>query len=92
MRKSRKLIRKKKSTAKKASKSAKRKPTSKLVSKRNVQKPQATLQAAIAHEMFLYTDDAWSLRYFDPNDLHFLEREVFGQLRLSTGSSHVSDL
>jgi hypothetical protein len=28
--------------------------------------------------MFLYTDDAWSLRYFDQNDLHFLEREVFG--------------
>jgi len=28
--------------------------------------------------MFLYTDDAWSLRYFDPNDLHFKEREVFG--------------
>ena len=25
-----------------------------------------------------YTDDAWSLRYFDPNDLHFKEREVFG--------------
>jgi hypothetical protein len=28
--------------------------------------------------MFLYVDDAWSLRYFDQNDLHFKEREVFG--------------
>jgi hypothetical protein len=35
-------------------------------------------QAAVEHAMFLYTDDAWSLRYFDQNDLHFLEREVFG--------------
>lgn len=33
-----------------------------------------------------------ALRHFDPNDLHFLEREVFGKLRLRTGSSHVSDL
>jgi hypothetical protein len=40
--------------------------------------PQVKQQAAVAHGMFLYTDDAWSLRYFDQNDLHFLEREVFG--------------
>ena len=40
--------------------------------------PQVQQQAAVAHGMFLYTDDAWSLRYFDPNDLHFKEREVFG--------------
>jgi hypothetical protein len=35
-------------------------------------------QAAVAHAMFLHGDDAWSLQYFDPNDLHFKEREVFG--------------
>jgi hypothetical protein len=35
-------------------------------------------EAAVAHGMFLYVDDAWSLRYFDQNDLHFKEREVFG--------------
>ncbi len=40
--------------------------------------PQSKQQAAIAHGMFLYTDDAWSLRYFDQNDLHCKEREVFG--------------
>ena len=40
--------------------------------------PQVKEQAAVAHAMFLYTDDAWAQRYFDPNDLHFLEREVFG--------------
>ena len=45
-----------------------------LVSKQ----PQVKQQAAVAHGMFLYTDDAWSLRYFDRNDLHFKEREVFG--------------
>lgn len=40
--------------------------------------PQSKLQAAVANGMFLYTDDAWSLRYFDLNDLHFKERELFG--------------
>jgi hypothetical protein len=40
--------------------------------------PQLLQQAAVAKGMFLYTDDAWSLRYYDQNDLHFKEREVFG--------------
>ena len=40
--------------------------------------PQVKQQAAIANGMFLYTDDAWSLRYFDANDLRFKEREAFG--------------
>jgi hypothetical protein len=40
--------------------------------------PQVKQEAAVAHGVFLYVDDAWSLRYFDPNDLHFKEREVFG--------------
>jgi hypothetical protein len=40
--------------------------------------PQAKQQAAVANGMFLYTDDIWSLQYFDQNDLHFMEREVFG--------------
>jgi hypothetical protein len=40
--------------------------------------PEIKDAAAIAHEMFLFTDDAWAQRYFDRNDLHFLEREVFG--------------
>jgi hypothetical protein len=76
---------KKKSAAKKkAVKSVKRKPASASTSKgkrkkRPVNKqPQVEQQAAVAHGMFLYTDDAWSLQYFDQNDLHFKEREVFG--------------
>ena len=40
--------------------------------------PQVKQQAAVANAMFLYTDEAWAQRYFDQNDLHFLEREVFG--------------
>ena len=40
--------------------------------------PEVKQEAAVAHGMFLYVDDAWSLRYFDQNDLHFKEREVFG--------------
>lgn len=35
-------------------------------------------QAATAAGVFLHTDDAWSLAYFDPNDLHNLERKLFG--------------
>jgi hypothetical protein len=40
--------------------------------------PELKEQAAVAQKMFLYTDDAWAQHYFDQNDLHFLEREVFG--------------
>ena len=43
-----------------------------------IKQPQVKQQAAVAHGMFLFTNDAWSLRYFDPNDLHCKEREVFG--------------
>jgi hypothetical protein len=70
---------KKKPAAKKAAKPAKQKPAAALTSKGKVIKqPQVKQQAAVANGMFLYTDDAWSLRYFDQNDLHFKEREVFG--------------
>jgi hypothetical protein len=73
----------KKSTAKEAKKAVKE-ATSASAAKGKVsggkvaKQPQVKQQAAVAHAMFLYTDDAWSLRYFDQNDLHFLEREVFG--------------
>lgn len=40
--------------------------------------PELKEQAAVVDKMFLYTDDAWAQHYFDQNDLHFLEREVFG--------------
>ena len=77
-----KLTAKKKATAKKASKQPARKSasTAKAKGKKGPinNQPQVKEQAAVANGMFLYTDDAWSLRYFDQNDLHFLEREVFG--------------
>jgi hypothetical protein len=73
----------KKSTAKKAKKAVKKAtPASaakgKVSGGKVARQPQVKQQAAVAHAMFLYTDDAWSLRYFDQNDMHFLEREVFG--------------
>ena len=40
--------------------------------------PQSKTQAATGAGVFLHTDDAWSLAYFDPNDLHNLERKLFG--------------
>jgi hypothetical protein len=79
-----KKARKKKSTTKTAKNSAR----TKRVSAADVQghiidglvdkQPQVKDQAAIAHGMFLYVDDGWAQAYFDQNDLHFLEREVFG--------------
>jgi len=83
---------KKKSTVKKAkkatttrtAKSVKTKPASASAVKGKIEdgmvdkQPQVKEQAAIAHAMFLFTDDTWAQRYFDQNDLRFLEREVFG--------------
>ena len=40
--------------------------------------PQSKQQAAVQSGMFLYTNDAWSQAYFDANDLHCVERELFG--------------
>jgi phosphatidylserine/phosphatidylglycerophosphate/cardiolipin synthase-like enzyme len=35
-------------------------------------------QAAIDAAWFLATDDSWTTKYFDPNDLHFVDRQLFG--------------
>jgi len=35
-------------------------------------------QAAISAEWFLSTTDKWAAPYFDPGDLHFEDRELFG--------------
>jgi hypothetical protein len=40
--------------------------------------PESKHDAAVATGMSLYTDDKWSLRYFDKKDLHCTERELFG--------------
>jgi len=42
------------------------------------QQPQSKQKAAVQSGMFLYTNDAWSQAYFNPGDLHCLERELFG--------------
>ena len=39
--------------------------------------PQSKEQAAKESGMFLSTDDRWSLAYFDSQDLHCEERELF---------------
>lgn len=40
--------------------------------------PQSKQAAAKSAGMFLKTDDSWAQPYFDPNDLHFLDRQLFG--------------
>ncbi len=40
--------------------------------------PQSKQQSAVSGGMFLHTNDVWSRAYFDKNDLHFAERELFG--------------
>lgn len=40
--------------------------------------PQSKQQAAVQAGMFLYVDDNWSTAYFDSDNLHCLERELFG--------------
>jgi hypothetical protein len=77
-----KKAKKKKSAPTKAKKSAVLKSASAAQGRINgglvTKQPELKEQAAVAQKMFLYTDDAWAQRYFNQNDLHFLEREVFG--------------
>jgi hypothetical protein len=40
--------------------------------------PQSKQQAATQQSLFLHTDDSWSQDYFNTNDLHYLERVLFG--------------
>jgi len=56
-----------------AAKTSKTKPTP-VVAKQ----PRSKQQAAVQAGMFLQTDDSWSARAFDPNDLHCVDRELFG--------------
>ena len=39
--------------------------------------PQSPQVAAPQRAMFLQTDDSWSQDYFNSNDLHSLERQLF---------------
>lgn len=40
--------------------------------------PQAAQIAAPQQGLFLFTNDSWSQNYFNNNDLHSLERLLFG--------------
>ncbi len=71
----------KKRAAKKAAATTPAKKASAATSGRSArvtQMPQSLEKAATKAGIFLYTNDQWSLRYFDPNDLHSLERKLFG--------------
>jgi hypothetical protein len=43
-----------------------------------VKQPQSKQKAAVHAGIFLHTDDTWAAAYFNPNDLHFLDRQLFG--------------
>lgn len=40
--------------------------------------PSSKVQAAVQAHLYLATDDAWSRRYWNDNDLHAVERKLFG--------------
>jgi hypothetical protein len=42
------------------------------------EQPQSKEQAATQAGVFLHTDGKWSLAYFNRDDLHCAERELFG--------------
>ncbi len=50
------------------------KPAKPLVTQQQQSKTAAAQNAGV----FLKTDDSWSNAYWDSNDLHFKERELFG--------------
>ena len=55
-----------------------KKPSGEVAKVSATNQPQSKTQAATAAGVFLHTDDACSLSYFDPKDLHNLERKLFG--------------
>ena len=67
----------KQKTAKKNTGRAAKRP-SKAQTPLVAKQPTSKQVAAIAAGKFLQTDDTWSSSYFDSNDLHFLDRELFG--------------
>jgi len=65
--------------SKKASRAAKKPAAAPVSAKPPVTKqPQSKTEAAKSAGMFLKTDDSWAASYFDPNDLHSLDRQLFG--------------
>ena len=68
----------KKSTAAKKAKASMKTAAAPRLGKPLLKQPQSKQQAAVHAGIFLHTDDAWASAYFDPNDLHFLDRQLFG--------------
>jgi hypothetical protein len=53
--------------------------TSKGPKAKKTKKPPALKQnAAAAAGWFLSTDDKWAAKFFDPKDLHSVDRQLFG--------------
>jgi hypothetical protein len=70
---------KKKATRAKTSRAAKKTAAAHRARRAPLEsQPQSKEQAAQKAGVFLQTNDAWSLAYFDPKDLHCEERELFG--------------
>jgi hypothetical protein len=44
-----------------------------------IKQPQSKPLAAVQAHLYLHTDDAWSLAYFDPDDMHHMERTLFAK-------------
>ncbi len=55
-----------------------KKPASKPIQPLVTKQPQSKEKAAAKAGMFLHTDDSWSAAYFNAQDLHCMERELFG--------------
>lgn len=75
----------KKATAKKATgKAAKKVPAKTKPAKASAPneplttQPANKQQAALSAQLYLYTDDTWATAYYNPTDLHCMERVLFG--------------
>jgi hypothetical protein len=77
-----KLVSAKKSTAaKQAARTASPRPvTSSSARKKPLvgKEPRSIQRAAVQAGVFLHIDDTWSTAYFNVDDLHCMERELFG--------------
>ena len=69
----------KKAKAPKAAKAAKASVAATGAKPKVVKQPQSKPLAAVQAHLYLHTDDAWSLAYFDPDDIHHMERTLFAK-------------
>jgi hypothetical protein len=69
---------KKAAVAKKIATAASKAATGTVVGTTVTKMPSSMTAAATSQGIYLYANDVWAQRYFDPNDLHSVERELFG--------------